>query len=851
MSTLKRRTSGGAWETIGLPNNVGMTPQTLGYAESTTVQNTVSTEVDLTGLNVTITVPSGRRVRISGRINTGAASDNEVGVFALIKEGATEVGRITLQHAMTGAEASLIGSTIISPSAGMHTYKLTLQTTGGTVNSVPTTASPNFILVEDITGSTLPYQPASVPVGLLAQVQGFGAAFDFTTTVDIPGASLNVSVPAGRTLRLTAKIHVSTLTESGNRIRLMFVEGSTILGAGYRVLSGGSSGEELIAQAIVSPSAGAHTYKLQVLRDTGGGTARIYSSASPNEPTLFTIEDITPTPAAANTSPSATLGYAETTSLNQTVTAGADVTGLATTITVPAGRRIKITGKVHINNTLPANDRHVVRIMEGVTQLNATYGNTSNNGLGEDFIVQAILTPSAGTHTYKISAGRQEGDGVVTAYADSTLPAYIVVEDITGVSSEYMATAGPVGRLAYTTLTDTAALGDLAVVPGLSLNVSVPSSRTLKITFHGQLHTSAASGWIIQLLEDGVLVGRLGTVYTDAPEYHMVDGSAILTPSAGAHTYTVQLDQFTGSGTADLNGASPGYPIWLLAEDITPALNPSTGSPGSTLGYAEATVDQGTLTTEVDLIGLTSTITVPAGRRLRISLKTEVRGTANDVYVYNIKEGATVLQRMTGRLPSASSETVNAAVIVTPTAGTHTYKASASLATGTGIINGASTTYPAYLLIEDITGSVWPAGSSVTPGMIASEPWVDWVPTTNLTGGTLNFAKYVRTGRKISYRFKYTLAGAGVGAFVSITLPAQVHADYAIGANGVLGQAALTLASGTYLGDAAYNTATSIFLRVGVATGSYVNVANVTSTVPAVWASGDSIFVSGTYEAAS
>lgn len=133
------------------------------------------------------------------------------------------------------------------------------------------------------------------------------------------------------------------------------------------------------------------------------------------------------------------------------------------------------------------------------------------------------------------------------------------------------------------------------------------------------------------------------------------------------------------------------------------------GPPSSQLGYAEVTANQGTITTEVDLTGLAVTITVPTGRRIRVSGFCRANSNANsDRGVLRIKEGATVLQIADSGIdiqPAIYGCFVE--VIFSPSAGTHTYKLSMERA-GTGTITmNAGATFPAYIMVEDVTGTFW------------------------------------------------------------------------------------------------------------------------------------------------
>ena len=78
---------------------------------------------------------------------------------------------------------------------------------------------------------------------------------------------------------------------------------------------------------------------------------------------------------------------------------------------------------------------------------------------------------------------------------------------------------------------------------------------------------------------------------------------------------------------------------------------------------------------------------------------------ANDVAGVAIKEGATDLHRNEAVVVVSGTASVGCAgsVVITPTAGSHTYKLAASRAAGTGNIQvTAAATYPAHILVEDI-----------------------------------------------------------------------------------------------------------------------------------------------------
>lgn len=136
---------------------------------------------------------------------------------------------------------------------------------------------------------------------------------------------------------------------------------------------------------------------------------------------------------------------------------------------------------------------------------------------------------------------------------------------------------------------------------------------------------------------------------------------------------------------------------------------PVAGPPSAQLGYAEITTTQGSITTVTDITGLAVTITVPAGRRIKITVEAGVNSnTVTDGVDVQICEGATVLQDRTAKLDTNAEVAIHTDVILTPSAGTHTYKVRASRFAGSGSVTFvAASNKPAYILVEDITGTFW------------------------------------------------------------------------------------------------------------------------------------------------
>lgn len=535
-----------------------------------------------------------------------------------------------------------------------------------------------------------------------------------------------------------------------------------------------------------------------------------------------------------------TLGYAEVTA-NQAVTTEVDLTGLTVTVVVPEGRRLRITG-----HTLPsssvASDEAEVYIYEGGTKLATAAGALGAVGGGSSVDPVAIVSPSAGAHTYKLRAARSVGTGTVQMNAGVGYSSFILVEDITGSTLPYQPASVPVGEL---TRYETGAgiVFTTGVDSPASINIAVPAGRVVALRAFGQCLASAASSWYVSVMEGAVEVGRLFTEVFAGADYSYMSGHCIISPSAGAHTYTLRATRFAGTGTLAWQ-STPS--LYFEALDITPTPAPSSGAPGSTLGYAEVTANQSPITTEVDVTGLSVTVTVPDGRRIRISSALGITSSVNDdIGFMRIAEGGTNLAFAQAKL-NTNTESVFASIVLTPTAGSHTYKIRAARTSGTGNLTvGAASTNPAYILVEDITGSVWPEGSEVTAGMVASEPFGAWTPSFaqgNTPAQTVNWASYQKLGRLVIAHFNVTINAAGTinNNIILSGLPGAAANTSAIGGSFRYFDAGNTNRAGTITGA---TTTTAKF--------EYDGYGNSMGNADFIMANGDLVQGTLIYEAAS
>ena len=122
------------------------------------------------------------------------------------------------------------------------------------------------------------------------------------------------------------------------------------------------------------------------------------------------------------------LGYAQVTANQTAIVATVDLTGLSVAVTVVTGRRIKITAHVDfVNDTI--NGAAALFLLQDGTQIQRFYTSPSpaaNQPMGAH--LSHVLSPSAGSHTYKLQ-GARSNTGTVIMEAAATYPAFILVED--------------------------------------------------------------------------------------------------------------------------------------------------------------------------------------------------------------------------------------------------------------------------------------------------------------------------------------------------------------------------------------------------------------------------------------
>jgi hypothetical protein len=137
---------------------------------------------------------------------------------------------------------------------------------------------------------------------------------------------------------------------------------------------------------------------------------------------------------------------------------------------------------------------------------------------------------------------------------------------------------------------------------------------------------------------------------------------------------------------------------------------------------------------------------------------------------------------------------------------------------------------------------------------ILTQAWTSWSPTwTNLTvgNGTVS-AYYSRLGKTVFFRLGIVFgSSSSVSGVVSATLPVTSISYPGTATTQVLGLGRI-LDSGTAAFEAhgVWASTTTMSIRVLLANATYLTDLGLSSTTPMTWATGDEIFIQGTYEAA-
>lgn len=117
------------------------------------------------------------------------------------------------------------------------------------------------------------------------------------------------------------------------------------------------------------------------------------------------------------------------TSQQGSITSVTDVTSLSVTFTAVTGRRYRLSfqGQVYSSGS---GDTVQVQITDSTNAVQNFGIALANSGYSKSIRVDAYVTPSAGSVTYKVRALRHTGSGTVGIDCGSTYPAFLVAEDV-------------------------------------------------------------------------------------------------------------------------------------------------------------------------------------------------------------------------------------------------------------------------------------------------------------------------------------------------------------------------------------------------------------------------------------
>lgn len=177
--------------------------------------------------------------------------------------------------------------------------------------------------------------------------------------------------------------------------------------------------------------------------------------------------------------------------------------------------------------------------------------------------------------------------------------------------------------------------------------------------------------------------------FTDVTSTTRPTGSGL--PYLGQKIFETDTDE-----TLEWNGVA-WRRYWKMPWGLLPA------------SYAQQVASQSNIPTSVttNFTTLTITDTFVANRRIKITVQASLRSNnATDTVALLIREGATQLQQgsFVPAAPTVGSpdQTLTVQVVISPTAGSHTY-AAAILGAGTGPFSlQAGPTFPAFIMAEDI-----------------------------------------------------------------------------------------------------------------------------------------------------
>jgi len=270
------------------------------------------------------------------------------------------------------------------------------------------------------------------------------------------------------------------------------------------------------------------------------------------------------------------LGYKEDATAALTTSGGTELEIISIPIFVQANRTLRLTHHEGHIAVMTAGEGFLLRMYEDAVVISThriDAFNTAEGG-GREFI--GVAFPAQGQHTYKVTVQRIVGAAGTLTFdrAGTDIKAFLLIEDITG------GTGGP-GPINLSTISSsndqTISAAGPTILTDLTAPVNVPAGRSLRVFCKSQVQSTVGAGnFLAEVYEDGVSKGRIWIGdFAAASNRQMLDGSLVVFPTPGPHTYDVRLVRFGGSGSLVIEGSAGGKQISV--EDITGTLAPGTG----------------------------------------------------------------------------------------------------------------------------------------------------------------------------------------------------------------------------------------------------------------------------------
>jgi hypothetical protein len=205
----------------------------------------------------------------------------------------------------------------------------------------------------------------------------------------------------------------------------------------WTITVGASNQTVLAALTLSPPSATPSSFLTQASADARYQALGSISSATPAQVSQTTAAAGVDAAASrddhVHVQPTATprgrLDYKTAVTIQGSITAEVDLTSLTTTLVIPAGRALKITGKANFQSTV-ADDRVDLRIYQDGVMINDASTALRVVNSDQTCLAVAFVTPTAASHTYKLTAIRLSGTGTITMACGAAFPAFLLVEDI-------------------------------------------------------------------------------------------------------------------------------------------------------------------------------------------------------------------------------------------------------------------------------------------------------------------------------------------------------------------------------------------------------------------------------------